>query len=83
MEKKDANDGDKMVNYITVQNKTTGEKTTYITGDVKEGAQESHVEGLNGGAGVQFRSEDEAAFAWSLENAVHTTWIKRTCSNNL
>jgi len=67
MEGKDPND--QMVNYITVQNKGTGETTTYITGNAEEGAEEYHVGDLDGGQGVQFRSKDEAAFAWSLENA--------------
>jgi hypothetical protein len=68
MKAKDANDDNKMVNYIVVQNKKTGEKTTYITGDAKKGAKESYVEVQNGGSGVQFRSRDEAAFAWGVEN---------------
>jgi hypothetical protein len=58
-----------MVNYITVQNKQTGETKTYITGAAEKGTAEYHVSGLNGGQGVPFRSKDEAAFAWSLENA--------------
>jgi RHS repeat-associated protein len=60
-----------MVNYITVKNTKTGAITTYITGDAKEGAKAYKVEGLNGGAGVQFRTKDEAAFAWALENTHH------------
>jgi RHS repeat-associated protein len=60
-------DKDQMVNYITVRDKA-GNVTTYITGVAKEGAKEERVTGLNGGAGAKFRSKDEAAFAWALEN---------------
>jgi hypothetical protein len=42
-------------------------------GDAQKGAKEFSVDGLNGGTGVPFRSEDEAAFAWALENMQYTT----------
>jgi RHS repeat-associated protein len=66
-------DKDQMVNYITVRDKA-GNVTTYITGVAKEGAKEERVSGLNGGAGAPFRSADEAAFAWALENTSHTKY---------
>jgi RHS repeat-associated protein len=65
--KPDDDDDNKKVNYITVRNKS-GKEDTYITGYADEDAKVYRVNGLNGGAGVPFRSEDEAAFAWALEN---------------
>ena len=67
MRSKDVNDDEKMMNYIVVQNKTTGETTTYVTGEAEADTKEYHIEVKNGGAGVQFRSKDEAAFAWAME----------------
>lgn len=69
MEATDANNDEQMVNYIVVRNVTTGEETTYITGEAAEGTEAYSVTGLNGGTGVQFRTKDEAAFAWAMENA--------------
>jgi len=66
----DPND-DKFVNYVTTRN-SKGEEKTYIRGYAGKGAKEFTASGLNGGAGVAFRSEDEAAFAWSLENTQYT-----------
>jgi RHS repeat-associated protein len=62
-------DGNRIVHVITTQNKKTGEIKKYAFDDAQPGEQEFNMENLNGGAGVPFRSADEAAFAWSLENA--------------
>jgi RHS repeat-associated protein len=63
--------GSDMVNWMVTKNNKTGEYKAY-TSDAPKGSQEFSVSGLNGGAGVPFRSEDEAAFAWSLENTQFT-----------
>lgn len=57
-----------MVNAIQVTNTKTGEVTWYIVGYADPDATPCLVTGLNGGVGVPFTSEDEAAFAWALEN---------------
>ncbi|HEV8283653.1 MAG TPA: RHS repeat-associated core domain-containing protein [Chitinophagaceae bacterium] len=64
----DDNKDNEMVNFIVVANKRTGEQTVYITGKAAKGTEESYHE-VNGGQGVKFRTKDEAAFAWALENA--------------
>jgi RHS repeat-associated protein len=58
---------DEYVNYIDVQNNHTKQVTRIITGKSNEDEESYHE--VNGGTGVPFRSKDEAAFAWSLENA--------------
>lgn len=62
-------DPNELVNYVVVQDKKTGEQTTYITGAATEGSGTFYVGGLSGGAGVAFTSPDEAAFVWGIENA--------------
>jgi RHS repeat-associated protein len=64
-------DDNKMVNYVTVEDKKTKKRTTYITGYAPEGTKEHHVNVTGGGAGVQFDFKDQAAFGWALENAHH------------
>jgi RHS repeat-associated protein len=62
-----AKNANPVVNFIVTENKKTGDITIYFTGLAEEGAEESYTE-TNGGAGAKFRSKDEAAFAWALEN---------------
>jgi RHS repeat-associated protein len=64
-------DGNRIVHVITTKNKA-GETHQYVFDDAQPGEKEFNMENLNGGAGVPFKSEDEAAFAWSLENGQYT-----------
>ncbi len=68
----DEDDGNRIVHIITTKNRKTGEIRRYEFDDGKPGEKELNMENLNGGAGVPFRSEDEAAFAWALENTQFT-----------
>jgi len=66
-----ADDDEQKYRVLTTINKTTKELHHYIVGEAAPG-EDFHYNNLSGGAGVPFRSEDEAAFAWSLENTQYT-----------
>ena len=68
----DEDDDNRIVHIITTLNRRTGEIKRYELDDGQPGEKEFNMENLNGGAGVSFKSADEAAFAWSLENAQFT-----------
>jgi RHS repeat-associated protein len=63
----------KKTNYIVSENKRTGDIRITFSGDAEDDAEDSYTATPNGGANAKFRSKDEAALAWALENSRYTS----------
>jgi RHS repeat-associated protein len=63
----------KKTNYIVSENKRTGDIRITFSGDADDDAEDSYTATPNGGANAKFRSKDEAALAWAIENSRYTS----------